>query len=83
MNLLGALTAYMLVHYSFIIKKQENCPNPNEKNTKVDIQAIQKASNIVLTYMKNAIDTVYSESTAQAVPEGAGTHELTTMNKPC
>lgn len=79
MNLLGALTAYMLVHYSFIIKKQKNRPNPNEKNTKVDRQAIQKASNIVLTHMKNAIDTVYSESAAKE----AGTYKLTRMNKAC
>jgi len=78
MNLLGALTAYTLVSHSFIIKKQENCSNPNEKN-KVDLQAVKKASNVVLTHMKNAIDSVYSESAAK----DAGTHELTRMNKAC
>jgi hypothetical protein len=79
MNLLGALTAYTLVHHSFIIKKQENRPNPNKENTKIDPQAIKKASNIVLTHMKNAIDTVYSESAAKE----AGTYKLTRMNKAC
>jgi len=79
MNLLGALTAYILVSYSFIIKKQKNHSNPNEKNTKIDLQTVKKASNIVLTHMKNAIDTVYSESTAK----DAGTYQLTRMNKAC
>ena len=79
MNLLGALTAYTLVSYSFIIKKQKNRPNPNEKNTKIDLQAVKKASNVVLTHMKNAIDTVYSESAATE----AGTYKLTRMNKAC
>lgn len=79
MNLLGALTAYTLVSYSFIIKKQKTHSNPNEKNTKIDPQAVQKASNIVLTHMKNAIDTVYSENAAK----DAGTYQLTRMNKAC
>lgn len=83
MNLLGALTAYTLVYHSFIIKKQENRPNPNEKNTKIDLQAVKKASNIVLTHMKNATDTVYSENVAKDVSKKAGTHESTTMNKTC
>ncbi len=83
MNLLGALTAYTLVHHSFIIKKQENRPNPNDKNTKIDLQAVKKASNIVLTHMKNAIDTVYSESAAKDISKDAGTYQLTIMNKAC
>jgi len=83
MNLLGALTAYTLVSYSFIIKKQKTHSNPNEKNPKIDPQAVKKASNIVLTHMKNAIDTVYSESTAKDVSKEAGTHESTTINKTC
>ena len=83
MNLLGALTAYTLVSYSFIIKKQKTHSNPNEKNTKIDLQAVKKASNVVLTHMKKAVDTVYSESTAKAVSKNAGTYQLTRMNKAC
>jgi hypothetical protein len=79
MNLLGALTAYTLVSYSFIIKKQKTHSNPNEKNTKINLQAVQRASNTVLTHMKNAIDTVYSENVAK----DAGTYQLTRMNKAC
>jgi hypothetical protein len=79
MNLLGALTAYTLVYHSYIIKKQKNHSNLKEKNTKVDLRAVKKASNIVLTHMKNAIDTVYSESTAK----DAGTYQLTRMYKSC
>jgi hypothetical protein len=81
MNLLGALTAYTLVHHSFIIKKQESRPNPNEKNPKVDLQAVKEASNAVLTHMKNAIDTVYSESAAKHISKDAGTYQLTIMDK--
>jgi len=83
MNLLGALTAYTLVHHSFIIKKQENRPNPNEKNTKIDLQAVKKASNVVLTHMKNAIDSIYSESAAKDISKNAGTYQLTIMDKAC
>jgi len=83
MNLLGALTAYTLVHHSFIIKKQKPHSNPNEKNTKIDLQAVKKASNVVLTHMKNAIDTVYSESASKRISKDTGTHELTIMDKAC
>jgi hypothetical protein len=73
MNLLGGLTAYMLVCHSFIIKKQENCSSSNEKNEKVDLQAVKKASNEVLTHMKGAIDNIYSESVAKRVSKNVGT----------
>ncbi len=76
MNLLGALTAYMLVHHSFIIKKQENCSNLNEENAKVDLQAVKKASDRILTCMKDVIDSVYSESSAKDISKTVGTYQL-------
>jgi hypothetical protein len=83
MNLLGALTAYTLVRHSFIIKKQENCSNPNEKNAKVDLQAVKRASDRILAHMKDAIYSVYSESSAKNVSKDVGTYQLTRMNKAC
>jgi len=83
MDLLGALTAYTLVRRSFIIKKQENCSNLNEKNAKVDLRAVKRASDRVLTHMKGVIDSVYSESSAKDVSEDVGTYQLTRMNKAC
>ena len=63
MNLLGALTAYMLVSRSFIIKKHENYSNL--KNAKIDSRAVKEASDRTLTHMKRVIDSVYSESSAE------------------
>jgi len=83
MNLLGALTAYTLVRHSIIIKKQKNRSNLNEKNAKVDLQAVKKASERVLTEMKSVIDNVYSESSAKNVSKQVGTHQLTKTNKAC
>jgi hypothetical protein len=65
MNLLGALTAYIIVCHSIIIKKQENGSNSSEKKTKVDLQAVKRASTIVLTQMKDMINIVYAKSTAK------------------
>ncbi|MGC9346184.1 MAG: hypothetical protein ACP5ER_05290 [Candidatus Bathyarchaeales archaeon] len=76
MNLLGALTAYMLVHHSFIIKKQENCSNLNEENAKVDLQAVKRGSDRVLTRMKDVICSVYSESSAKDISKTVGTYQL-------
>lgn len=63
MNLLGALTAYMLVSRSFIIKKREKYSNL--KNAKIDPRAVKEASDITLTHMKSVIDSVYSQSSAK------------------
>lgn len=76
MNLLGALTAYMLVRHSFIIKKQENCSNLNEENAKVDLQAVKRGSDRVLTHMKDVIYSVYSESSAKDISKTVGTYQL-------
>ncbi len=79
MNLLGALTAYMLVTRSFIIKKHEKYSNL--KNAKIDPQAIKDASEKTLTRMKGVIDSVYSESSAKDTSKDVGTYYLTRMNK--
>lgn len=75
-GLLGALTVYMLVRHSFIIKKQENCSTLNEKKAKVDPQDVMRASDRVLTHMKGAICSVYSESTAEKISKAVGTYQL-------
>jgi hypothetical protein len=67
MNLLGALTAYTLVSRSFIIKKHKN--HENLKNSKIDSRAVKEASDMTITRIKSAIDSVYSESSARDFPE--------------
>ena len=72
MNLLGALTAYTIVCHSIIIKKKGNCSNSNEKNAKVDLQAVKRASTKVLMQMKDMINIVYSKSAAKDSSKEAG-----------
>lgn len=79
MNLLGALTAYMLVSLSFIIKKHDSWSN--FRNTKIDSRAVKAASDRTLTYMKGVIDSVYSKSSAEDISKDVGTYQLTRMNK--
>jgi len=81
MNLLGALTAYMLASRSFIIKKHKNCSNL--KNAKIDSRAVKEASDRTLTHMKGAIDSVYSENSAKDISKDVGTYQLTRTNKAC
>lgn len=83
MNLIGALTAYTLVSHSFILKKQKNFSNPNDKNAKIDSQAVKRASNRVLTHMKGAVDSVYSESSAKKISRQVGAYQLTMIHKVC
>lgn len=80
---LGALTAYTLVCHSFIIKKQENGSNSNQKNARVDLRAVKGVSDRVLKRMKGVIDRVYSEGPAEDVSKAVGTHQLTRTNKAC
>jgi len=75
MNLLGALTAYTLVR-RFLIKKQKNCSKSNEKNAKVGLLAVKRASDRILTHMKGVIDSVYSESAAKDISKTVGTYQL-------
>jgi hypothetical protein len=75
-GLLGALTVYTLVRHSFIIKRQENCSNLKEKNAKIDRHAVKRASDRVLTHMKGAICSVYSESTAESISKAVRTCKL-------
>ena len=75
-GLLGALTAYMFVLHSFIIKKQEGFSNLNQKNSKVTLKDVRRASDRVLTHMKGAICSVYSEITAEKISKAVGTHQL-------
>ncbi|MDH5459930.1 MAG: hypothetical protein OEW71_02710 [Candidatus Bathyarchaeota archaeon] len=76
MNLLGALTAYTLVRRSLIIKKQKNRSKSNEKNEKVGLLAVKRASDRILTHMKDVIDSVYSESSAKDISKTVGTYQL-------
>jgi len=80
MGLLGALTAYVLVSHSFIIKKHENCSNSNDK-TRVDPQAVKRASDIVLAHMNDVTNSVYSESSAKKFSKEAATQQLTKTKK--
>lgn len=82
-GLLGALTAYMLVCHSFIIKKQEDCSNSNEKNARVDLRAVMRVSDKVLKRMKDVIDSMCSEGSAEDVSKEVVTHQLTRTNKAC
>ena len=75
-GLFGALTAYILVLHSLIIKKQENCSNLNHKNSKVNLQDVKSASDRVLNRMKGVICRVYSEITAEDVSKAIGTYRL-------
>jgi hypothetical protein len=77
MNLLGALTAYIIVCHSIIIKKQENGSNSSEKNTKVDLQAVKRASARVLMQMKDMIHIIYSKSATKDFSK-----ETVTTNRP-
>jgi len=79
MNLLGALTAYMLVTRSFIIKKHEKCSNL--KNAKIDQRAVKEASEKTLTRIKGVMDGVYSESSAKDISKDVGAYYLIRMNK--
>jgi len=64
-GLLGALTAYMLVSRSFIIKERDNCSNVNGEKAKVDPKAVLQASDVVLSHMKDVIGDVYSENSSK------------------
>jgi len=75
-GLLGALTAYMFVLHSFIIKKQESRSNLNQKNSKVTPKDVRRASDRVLTHIKGAICSVYSEITVEKISKAVGTYQL-------
>lgn len=72
MNLLGALTAYIVVCHSIIIKKQEKGSNSSEENAKVNLQAVKRASAKVLMQMKDMINIVYSKKQGETFSEEAG-----------
>ena len=81
MGLLGALTAYALVYYSFIIKKQESRSNPNDRMSKIDPRTVERASDNVLKHMKDMINNVYSEDTAREISEEVGKYQLTRRSR--
>ena len=76
MNLLGALTAYTIVYHSIIIEKKENGSNSSEKNTKVDLQAVKRASARVLMQIKAMINIVYAQSTTKDFSKETGVTNL-------
>jgi hypothetical protein len=81
-GLLGALTAYMFVLNSFIIKRQKNCTNLNHKNSKITPKDVKRASDTVLDHMNNAICNVYSEITSENISKSVRTYILNHQKKP-
>lgn len=71
MDILGALTAYLLVSRSFIIKK-ETPENGLEKNAKLTRGALRSVSREVPALIKTVIDNIYSKGSAKKTATAVG-----------
>lgn len=76
MNLLGGLTAYTLVYYSFIIRKQEDGPDTDGKDEKINLQSVKTTSYEISKHIKDMINNVYSESVAERISKKVETYGL-------
>jgi hypothetical protein len=76
MVFLGALTAYKVVCHSSIIKKHKNSLNLDQKNAKINVKSVRKATTEVLDQLKSVMYSIYSETAAKDTSKLVGTYQL-------